>query len=184
MVSMTALILPIVISAVLAFIVSALVWTVGPHHKTEWKGVPNEEGARTAMRGIIPGLYMIPWAGSQQARNEPAFIKKMAEGPVAFITVSGPRSMSMGPMMVQSLIYNLIVSAVIAYVAIHALPVGAPYLKVFQVVGTVSWLAYGFGVVPESIWFGRPWSSALMQLFDALLYALVTAGAFGWRWPR
>jgi hypothetical protein len=184
MVSMTALILPIVVSAVLVFIISALVWMVGPHHKTEWKGVPNEEGTRTAMRGISPGLYMIPWAGSQQARTETAFVKKMAEGPLAYITIARTRSMSMGPMMVQSLIYYLVVSAIVAYVAIHAMPNGASYLHVFQVVGTISWLAYGFGVVPESIWFGRPWSSTFKQIFDALLYALVTAGAFGWRWPR
>jgi len=86
--------------------------------------------------------------------------------------------------MAQSMVYYLLVSIIVAYVAGHVLPAGTPYLQVFRVVGTVSWLAYGFGVVPESIWFSRPWSSTFKQIFDALLYGLVTAGTFGWRWPH
>ena len=30
----------------------------------------------------------------------------------------------------------------------------------------------------------RAWSTTLKNVFDGLLYALVTAGAFGWLWPR
>jgi hypothetical protein len=39
------------------------------------------------------------------------------------------------------------------------------------------------GVVPDAIWFGRPWSSSLKVLFDALVYGLFTGGVFGWLWP-
>jgi hypothetical protein len=28
------------------------------------------------------------------------------------------------------------------------------------------------------------WSATLKNMFDGLLYALVTAGTFGWLWPR
>ena len=37
--------------------------------------------------------------------------------------------------------------------------------------------------VPDAIWFGRPWSFVMKGQFDALLYALLTAGVFGWMWP-
>jgi hypothetical protein len=183
---MIQLILPIVISAVLVFIVAALVWMVAPHHKHDWKGLVNEDEVRSAMNAMkpAPGQYMIPFADTQEARAEPSFVKKLEEGPVALLTVRRPGNMSMGPMMVQSLIYYLFVSSIVAYLAIHALPSGSSYLKVFQVVGTTAWLAYGFGTVSDSIWFGKPWSSTFKQVFDALLFAMVTAGAFGWRWPR
>jgi hypothetical protein len=184
MVSMTALILPIVVSAVLVFILSALLWMVAPHHKGEWKGVSNEDAVRTALQKPAPGLYMIPFAATPEARKDPAFLKKLQEGPVAMITVAPGRSMSMGPMMAQSLVYYLAVSAIVGYVAIHSMAPGTPYLKVFQVVGTMGWLAYGFGVISDSIWFGRPWNSTFKQIFDALLMGMVTAGTFGWLWPR
>src|SRR5437764_11347970 len=74
MVSMTALILPIVISAVLVFILSALLWTVAPHHKGERKGVSNEEAVRAALLKPAPGLYMIPFAATPEARKDPAFL--------------------------------------------------------------------------------------------------------------
>ena len=45
----------------------------------------------------------------------------------------------------------------------------AAYLAVFRIAG-----------IPDSIWFGRPWSQTAKNLFDALLYSLLTGGAFGW----
>jgi hypothetical protein len=182
-----ALIVPIVVSAVLVFIASAVIWMVGPHHKKEWSGLSNEESVRVALgaQKLPPGLYMVPFASSEQVRKDPAFLKKLQEGPRAFVTIGrNVANMSMGPMMIQSIVYYLVVSAIVAYVAAHVLAPGTAYLQVFRVVGTIAWLAYGFGVVPESIWFSRPWSSTVMQLFDAFVYALLTAGTFGWRWPH
>jgi hypothetical protein len=186
MVSFTALIVPIVISAVLVFILAALVWMVLPHHKGEWKGFSNEDAVRNALGAQKPadGIYMVPFAGSAPARKDPAFLKKLQDGPRAFVTMAGAGNVSMGPMMAQSVVFYLIVSSITAYVAAHVLPAGTPYLQVFRVVGTIAWLAYGFGTVPESIWFGKPWSSTLKGMLDALLFALVTAGTFGWRWPH
>lgn len=57
-------------------------------------------------------------------------------------------------------------------------------LAVFRITGTVAWLAYGAATVPDAIWFGRPWSAIGKNLFDALMYGLLTAGVFGWLWPR
>ena len=54
------------------------------------------------------------------------------------------------------------------------------YLQVFRVAGTTAFAAYGMAYIQESIWFGRPYSVTAKNLLDALLYAVVTAGAFGW----
>ena len=49
--------------------------------------------------------------------------------------------------------------------------------------GAVAWLDYGMALIPEAIWFGRSWPSVAKGVGDALIYALLTAGAFGWLWP-
>ena len=180
-----SLLVPIVLSAVIVFIASALVWMVAPHHKHDWKGLSNEEATRAALNASqpAPGMYMIPFAGSQETRKDAAFAKRMEEGPTGFLTLVRPGNRSMRPMMVQSLVYYLIVSYLVAYLASSTLPPGTHYLQVFRVVGTAAWLGYGFGMVPESIWFGRPWHSTFKRVADALFYALLTAGTFGWLWP-
>ena len=58
------------------------------------------------------------------------------------------------------------------------------YLTVFRLTGTVAFVSYGMGIIPDAIWFGRPWSTVFKHLFDALVYSLLTAGAFGWLWPN
>ncbi len=51
--------LPILLSAVLAWIASAIAWTVSPHHKSDFQGLPDEEAARQALQpqNLEPGLY-------------------------------------------------------------------------------------------------------------------------------
>jgi hypothetical protein len=31
---------------------------------------------------------------------------------------------------------------------------------------------------------GRPWSATIKELIDGLIYGMMTAGAFGWLWPK
>lgn len=183
MVTITSLWLAILLSAVLVWIASALVWMVFPHHKTDWKKLPDEEGARRALKGVPPGQYSVPWAGGMEAMKNPEFMKKYQEGPNAFITFTTPMQ-SMGKPMAQVFVFFLVVSIVVAYVTSRTLDPGAAYLQVFRVAGTTAWIAHGFAQIPESIWFGRPWSATFKGLGDGLLYALLTAGVFGWRWPE
>ena len=65
-----------------------------------------------------------------------------------------------------------------------AVPPGADYLDVFRVVGVAGFLAYAAGQVPAAIWMGKPWSVTWKEVLDGLIYGLVTAGVFGWLWPR
>jgi hypothetical protein len=55
---------------------------------------------------------------------------------------------------------------------------------VFRVVGTAAFLAYGFGTMSNAIWKGQTWSFTIKEVVDGLVYALLTAGTFGWLWPR
>jgi hypothetical protein len=181
---LTQLWLPIVVSAIASFLISALAWTVLPHHKKDWRGLPDPDAVQAAMRPNppAPGQYALPWARDPKAFEDPAMKERVNTGPRAFITVVPNGMPAMGPMMVKSFIYNLIVSALVAYVTWHALGAGAPYLEVFRIAGATSMMSYILASVPESIWFGRPWRNFRMQVVDGIAFGLVTAGVFGSMW--
>ena len=40
------------------------------------------------------------------------------------------------------------------------------------------------GNLPNSIWWGKPWRNTCLEALDGVLYGLLTAGSFGWLWPR
>ena len=183
---LTALWLPIVVSGVVVFFMSALAWTVMPHHKKDWQALPNEDAVLAAMRAKppAPGQYAMPFMSDPKLRDDPAMKERVAKGPNGYLTVIPTGSPAMGPMMAKSLVYNLIVSALVAYVAWHSLRSGAVYLEVFRIAGSTAMMSYILAVVPESIWFGRPWGAFRMQLIDGIAYGLVTAGIFGWLWPK
>jgi hypothetical protein len=182
---LTTLWMPILVSGLAVFVMSALVWTALPHHRKEFRGLPNDDAVLNAIRSgkPSPGLYMTPFFGSQAARTSAEGKAKLEAGPMAFITVMPAGNRAMGPMMAQSAVANLLIASFVAYLAYHTLPVGAEYLTVFRITGTATFMAYGLAHVPDSIWFGRPWSSYLLGAFDALLYALIAGGIFGWLWP-
>jgi hypothetical protein len=35
-----------------------------------------------------------------------------------------------------------------------------------------------------SIWYRRAWSTTIKSTIDGLIYGALTAGVFGWLWPR
>ena len=45
-------------------------------------------------------------------------------------------------------------------------------------------LAYAFGWGHATIWFGKPFSVGMKDAFDGIVMGLITAGLFGWLWPR
>jgi hypothetical protein len=186
MVALASLWMPIVVAAVLVFIASSIIHMVLPIHKSDYKGFSNEDEIRAAIRkgNPGPGIFMMPYCGDMKEMKSPEMLKKWQEGPVGMVVLRAPGAMSMGPALAQWFGYNLIISVFAAYVAGHTLQAGTPYLAVFRIVGTTAWLGYSGGVAASSIWMGRPWSVTLKEMVDGLVYGLVTAGAFGWLWPR
>ena len=185
MVSLMSLWLPILLSAVLVFVVSSLIHMLLKYHNTDFGKVPNEDQVMDALRpfDIAPGDYVIPHAGSMDAMKTPEFIEKMTKGPVAFVTVVENGPPAMGKSLVQWFVYSLVIGAFSAFVAGHALGPGEEYRVVFHYVGTVAFAGYALALFQNSIWYKRNWATTLKSVFDGLLYALVTAGTFGWLWP-
>jgi hypothetical protein len=179
--------LPILLAAVAVFIVSAIVHMVLQFwHRNDYRHLPDEKGVLDALRpfNIPPGDYMAPQCDSMAEMKTPEFQAKWKAGPNFIVTFLPRRDMSMGPQLTQWFVYLLVLSAVIALLASHVLAPGAAYRRVFHVVALAAFLGYAAALWPQSIWFNRNWGTSVRSTIDGLLYALVTAGVFGWLWPR
>lgn len=182
-VALTSLWLPIMLSAIAVFFVSSLIWTVVQWHNSDWHKLPDEDAVRKALSGTPPGLYNLPHAAHGKDRASEEWQAKFRAGPAAMLTVVPHGTLSMGKQLGQWMLYCLIISTLVAYVAAASLSPGTEYLKVFQVTSTTAWLAYGGAVGMNYVWFGGSGGKAIKDVIDALVYALVTAGFFGWLWP-
>lgn len=172
--------LPILSSAVAAFIAGAVIWMAMPWHKNDWGKTPDEEAVRAALKDCPPGAYTVPNCPDAAAFKDPEMQQKMIDGPQAFITVVPPGLPAMGAKLVKMFAYNIVVAVVCAYMVSRTLEPGADYLAIFRISGTVAFIAYGMAYIQESVWFGRPWSATLKTFLDALVYSVITGGVFGW----
>lgn len=184
MVSLGALWLPILLSTVAVFFAAAIVWMVLPHHKTDFRRLPDEDGLLEVLRrqSAWPNAYSFPYATGPKDLQNPEVKAKFDRGPVGVINVMS-WSPSMGKQLGQTFAYFLVIGIFVAYVAGETLPAGASYLSVFRVAGTAAIMAHSFAHVHYAIWFGAPWSNTWKNIADGVLYGLLTAGVFGTFWP-
>jgi len=177
--------LPVLASAAAVFVASSLVHMVLRYHKADYRGLPNEEDVRAAMRKetLPPGYYVVPYCADPSQMKDPAVAKKYTEGPVAVIAVMQSALPRMGLYLGQWFGFCLLSSFVVGYVARHTLGAGADPLAVMRVTGSIAFAIYGLGALPDSIWRGIPWSNTGRSLIDAAIYALVTGLIFRLLWP-
>ncbi|MCC6661553.1 MAG: hypothetical protein IT437_11780 [Phycisphaerales bacterium] len=175
--------MPMVLSAVIVFVASAVIWMASPLHKGDFKGAGGQEDALLGIaRSLSPGVYMAPWCHDKAGKE--AAMAKAKEGHMAMLTVTG--SCNFGRTLALWFVHLLVVGLFVAYIsslALAAKPV-VDYLQVFQVAGTAAFLAYGGYAVPMALWHGMPMRQVPGKLLDALIYACLTAGTFGWLWPH
>ena len=185
MVSIAALWLPILVSAVLVFFASYAIHTLLGYHANDFRKVPSEDAAMDAIRGFTlpPGDYHMPRPASAAAMRDPDFMAKMKRGPNVVMTVM-PGYTGMGAQLGTWFAFCAIVGVFVAYLTSLALPAGATYMTVFRVSSTAAFMSYAFGHWPSTIWYSRAWQTSLKNTFDALIYGLLTGGAFGWLWPN
>jgi hypothetical protein len=186
MVPLTSLLVPVFVSAVIVFVVSSIIHMVLTYHRSDWRKLPSEDAVLDALRGfkIPPGDYHAPHATGPAAMKDPEFVGKLTRGPVLLMTVIPPGPPSMGASLVLWFLYSVVVSVFAGYLAGRALAPGAEYLDVFRFAGTSAFMGYSLALLQHSIWYKRDWTTTLKSVFDGLVYALLTAGTFGWLWPR
>ena len=186
MVGLQALWLPILLSSIIVFVVSSIIHMLLPWHKSDYARVADEDKLMDALRpfSIPPGDYMVPRPSDMQDMRSPEFAAKRQKGPVLLFTVLPNGPMQMGRSLALWFVYSLVIGLLAAYVAGRALPPGAEYLRVFQFTGTVAFIAYSVALWQMSIWYRRGWGITIKTTVDGLIYALFTAGTFGWLWPH
>ena len=185
MVSITALWLPILLSAVVVFILSSVIHMVLGYHKNDFLSLPNEQQVMDDLKkhNLSEGDYSFPRAKSMKDMKSPDFIERMKQGPVGMITITKSGAPGMGKELLLWFIYSIIVGIFAAYVASRAVDPGEGYLTVFRFSGVTAFAGYSLALLQNSIWYKRSWSATLKSMFDGLIYALFTAGVFGWLWP-
>lgn len=178
--------LPILVSAVLVYIVSTIIHMLLPWHKDDYPKLANEDKVMDALRplAIPPGDYMMPRPDSMKEMKTPEYADKRARGPVIVMTVIPNGPPSMGKYLVMWFVYSVVVGFFAAYVAAHVLPPGTPYPTVFRVVGCIAFIGYSLAIWQMSIWYHRKWSTTIKTTIDGLIYGLLTGGTFGWLWPH
>jgi len=186
MAMITMLWLPILLSSVIVFVASSIIHMASPWHKSDYPKMPNEDKVMDALRplAIPPGNYMIPRPSTREEMKSPEYKEKIKKGPVMMLTVWPNGPMSMGHALILWFLYCAVVGLFTAYITGHILPTGAAYKHVFRFAAVTAFLGYSAALWQMSIWYHRPWSTTIKITIDGLIYALLTAGTFGWLWPR
>ncbi len=185
MVPLTALWLPILLAAVIVFVASSIMHMVLPYHRSDYRQLPEEDKILAALRaaGLQRGLYMFPFCTHKEMKS-PALTEKYKQGPVGMMAVFPSGRPAMPKFLAMWFVYCLVIGIFVAYLTGRTVMAGAPYPVVFRVAGTAGFLAYGLGHLSNGIWKGQPWGMTIKEVIDGLVYGLLTAGTFGWLWPR
>jgi hypothetical protein len=181
----TSLWLPILVASVLVFFASFVMNAVLKYHKNDFGKVPDEDRVMDALRpsNLPPGDYILPYVGHASNLKSEAVQQKIAKGPIGAMTIYPANVfLNMGSQLAQWFAYTLLVGIIAAYLAGRVLSPTADYLQVFRVTGTVAFACYSMALMQRSIWYMQNWPMTLRHMFDGLIYALLTAGAFGWLW--
>ena len=157
MVPLSALWIPIVLSAVIIFVASSIMHILLPYHRGDYKKLPEEDKVLPALRaaGLTRGLYVFPFSSHKEMKS-PAIVEKYDRGPVGMMTIFPTGTPIIAKFMGLWFIYCLIIAFFVAYLAAHTIAPGTDYLAVFRVVGTAGFLAFGLGTLSNGIWKGMP----------------------------
>ena len=173
------------LSAVIIFVASSIMHMLLPYHKGDYRQLPDEDKVLTTLRaaGLMRGLYVFPYCTHKDMKS-PAVQEKYKQGPVGMMTILPVGPPAMPKFLIQWFVYCLVIGFFVAYLTAHTVAFGAHYRAVFRVAGTAAFLAYGLGNLSNGIWKGQLWSMTIKEVIDGLIYGLLTAGTFGWLWPR
>jgi len=175
--------LPIVLSAIALFFASFLAWTVLPHHKPDWKKIPDEASFMEKIKAmnIPPGMYIFPMVKAEEMKDPEK--KRLLEGGCQGTLNLWPGPPNMGVNMALTVLYFLLVSLFVGYLAAFSVEPGEEFARVFQIVATTGVLAFCAGGVLNDIWFRKTPRAMLMNFVDGVAYAAILGVIFALLWP-
>jgi len=177
----TNLILPILIATVALFFTSFLSWMVLPFHRKDWLKLKKEDALMSAVRdlGIARGSFMFPGVDTQAEMKSEDYKRKWEAGPCGIITIYP--IVNMGKNLGLTVVYFLVVSFCLAYLATLALEPGASFMAVFRFVSTAGLMTFLAAIVQHSIWFHN---RIVGHVIESILYAAISGAIFAWMWPH
>lgn len=185
MITLAALWLPILLSAVFVFVISSVIHMALPLHKSDYQKLPDEAATLDALRktGVGPGQFMFPCPASMKEMGSPEMLAKFQKGPVGTLIVRPSGPIAMGRALGQWFAFSLLIGVFVAYLTGLACAPGADSMRVFRIAATVAALGHCFWSVNDSIWKGIAWATTGRFVIDGALYALATGACFAWLWP-
>lgn len=124
MVPLSALWLPILVSAVFVFIASNIMWMALPfRHRGDYGKLPDEKTVLDGLSAAKNGQYMVPSVDWNKMTPEER--EEMQRGPMALLLLRNPAHFSMVKAMVLWFLYPVVISVFVAYLAGHTLPIGS-----------------------------------------------------------
>src|SRR6478736_3012060 len=112
--------LPILLSAVVVFVISSLIHMLLNWHASDYGNFENEDAIRDAIRAgnAAPGRYVIPRCKDMKDMATEAMKKKYAEGPVGHITLLPNGQPGMGKHLALWFVWALAISVVAAFLVV------------------------------------------------------------------
>lgn len=170
--------MPILVSAGVAWIASAILHMLLPIHKQDYARLSGEESILEALRNqqIAPGEYYFPFSESMKDMHEPEMVEKHKRGPVGFLTVMPSGPPGIGKNLVLWFAYSVLVSVFAAYITSFLTIESAR--EAFRLTGTIAVLGYAVTHIYNSIWKAQLWKTTLKNVFDGIIYGLLTGAVF------
>ncbi len=180
---LTALWLPIILTAIVLFFASFIAWTILPHHESDFKKLDQEDQLMEFVRGLNApaGNYMFPFM-SHADQKDSEKIEKYKTGPRGTLVMWDYPNM--GRNLGLTFLYFLVIAVVTAYIAWSALggalAADIRFMKAFQITGAIGVLVFASSGTLNSVWFRR---RVLTDVIDGIVYGVIMGLLFGFLWP-
>ena len=183
-VSLLDLVWAILASSVVVFVASSITHMILPHHKKDWSKLPDEEELLEFIRSknVPRGQYMFPACDDWNELKDPEKLKHYKAGPHGTVRVWAGVP-NMGRNLGLTFLSYIIIGVCVAYLGTMALPTGSSFMLVFRFTGTAAVMAYTFGYIGDTIWYGQPLKPFLHDLADSIVFGLITGVVFALMWP-
>ena len=167
------------------FIMSFVLRMVLQYHWTDYAEAPDEERVRDAISGagIGAGQYVIPYCGGPEKMKDPEWQASYEKGPSGFLVIQQPGPFAFGRALSQSLLFNMAVALLAAWMVVTFLDPSASASTVGLFVGVVGFLSFSASHAWTPIWMSGSWAVFMKELFDGAVYGAAMAGCFFWLWP-
>ena len=172
----TSILIAALAGGAVAFVWGAISWMALPWHHATYSAFSDEPAVARALEAGAPatGVYAMPAAGDcrglspeQKAAKRTAMMERMKTGPLVLAVVVRRGMAGMGPYLVRSLLTNVLVSGVLAWVLARAVVEGLVERALF--VSIVAFAGTAAVRLNEWNWHGFTTRYTVVNVLDSLI---------------